>query len=71
MTNNTKNRVADTFSMIVMGAVVVVVCVVVVYLGLSWQMAGYKDYITCNPGSNIGRIEWFMGVRPTQDSCWH
>jgi hypothetical protein len=71
MTNSIKKRVADTVSMIAMGAVVVVLFVLVMYLSLLWQMAGYKEYTTCNPGSNISRIEWFMGIRPTKNSCWN
>jgi hypothetical protein len=39
------------------------------YLSFRFQMAGYDDYVACNPNSGIGRIEWFIGVRPVEDSC--
>jgi hypothetical protein len=71
MTNRIKKRIADTFSMIAIGAVVIVLFVGAVYLSLSWQMAGYNEYVTCNPESNISKFEWLMGIRPYNDSCWH
>lgn len=56
------------------GAVVVTFAgtmfVVVLYVSFMSNVAGYNDYVACNPGTGITRIEWFLGVRPTENDCW-
>jgi hypothetical protein len=56
------------------GAVVItfalMIVVVVLYVSFMSNMAGYKDYVACNSGTGITRIEWFLGVRPTENDCW-
>jgi len=44
--------------------------VVVLYLSFMPNMAGYNDYVAYNSGTGITRIEWLLGVRPTENDCW-
>ena len=62
--------IGTVIAVIVGGAVALTIFAGLAYLSFSSQMAGYNGYIACNPGSAITRIEWFFGVRPTQNSCW-
>jgi hypothetical protein len=72
MTNSIKKRIADTFPLIAMGAMIFVIFVGIVYLSVSRQIEDYNKFITCNPRSNLSRIEWFLGFRPYQkNECWH
>ena len=64
-------RVAGAFSIMAMGVTIVALCAGPLYLSYSWQMSGYKQYVICNPGSGITRVEWFFGIRPAENDCWH
>ena len=43
---------------------------VVIYLNFMSNTAGYNGYAACNSGTGITRIEWLLGVRPTENDCW-
>jgi hypothetical protein len=66
MMRRIKNWVASA----VVVTVVVMTLVGVLYLNFMSNMAGYKDYVACNAGTGITRVEWFLGVRPTENECW-
>jgi len=63
-------RVAGAFALILAGAVFLMMIAGVLYLSFLSQMASYNDYLACNPRTGIGRIEWFVGVRPVENECW-
>ena len=63
--------VVDAFLTLVMGVTIVTLCAGAWYLSYSWQMSGYEQYVTCNPGSAITRVQWFLGIRPFPNDCWH
>jgi hypothetical protein len=56
------------------GAVVITFVLVmfagVLYLNFMSNLADYNEYVACNSGTGITRIEWFLGVRPTENDCW-
>jgi len=39
----------------------------VLYPSFSYQMAGYHNYVACNPGTAISRVEWLLGAHPLED----
>jgi hypothetical protein len=38
-----------------------------VYVTYVVEMAGYNDFRKCSKNSTITRLEWVLGVRPTED----
>jgi hypothetical protein len=46
-----------------------VVGAVVLFVAYEWNMAGYDTYRRYRPSGGIGRVEWFLGVRPA-DNEW-
>jgi hypothetical protein len=64
------SRIKNWIASAVLFTFVLMAFVVVLYLMLMSNMAGYDDYRTCNPETGITRIEWFLGVRPTENDCW-
>src|SRR5689334_10535000 len=49
------------------GAFALMMVAGVLYLSFSYQVAGYDDYLACNPRTGISRLEWLFGVRPLED----
>ena len=60
-------RIGEMAVGVIGGAVVLMMIAGVLYLGFLYQMAGYNDYLACNPGTVINRIEWLFGIRPLDD----
>ena len=58
-----------------MAAAVAITFALVMFAGIMYMefmsnMNGYNDYVYCNSGTGITRIEWFLGFRPTENDCW-
>jgi hypothetical protein len=64
------SRIRTWVASAVLFTLLAMIFVVVLYVMLMSNMAGYNDYRTCNPGTGITRLEWFLGMRPTENDCW-
>jgi hypothetical protein len=63
MTPAGKHRVGNW----IVGAFALMMMAGVLYPSFSYQMAGYHNYVACNPGTAISRVEWLLGAHPLED----
>ena len=67
MTPAGKHRIGNWVAGVFAGALVLMVAAGGLYLSISSQMAAYDDYLACNPGTGLSRLEWLLGYRPFED----
>jgi hypothetical protein len=62
-----KRTLADWVALTIARGLSLAVVGGLVYLTYVIEMAGYNDFLRCNPKSTLTRFEWVLGSRPAED----
>jgi hypothetical protein len=65
-----KRSMADWVALTIARGLSLAVVGGLVYTTYVVEMAGYNDFLRCNPKSTMTKIEWVLGFRPVEDCRW-